>query len=136
MLIVSEQASEQVELADRSPGASTFPGPRTRGGWIPVMLKPKHGKPAQVDWICPVCNCLTGNYNTCPKCGLIVKTSPHVRDPLPKSKKVHHYKTWVLEIPGRNDDEKNEPVRCDYCGQIIKNTDFPCFCNCCGQRIL
>ena len=129
-----EQASEKDELAGHSSGASTFPGERTSGGWIPLMLQPKKGRPIQVDWICPVCNRLTGNYRTCPHCGLEVKTSPRIRDPLPKSKKIKHHKTWALEI--FDPEDADSIIRCNHCGQIIKTPDIPCFCNCCGQRIL
>lgn len=133
-MLVSEQASEQGGLAGHSSGASTFPGERTSGGWIPLMLQPKEGRPIQVDWICPVCNRLTGNYRTCPHCGLEVKTSPRIRDPLPKSKKIKHHKTWALEI--FDPEDADSIIRCNHCGQIIKTPDIPCFCNCCGQKIL
>ena len=135
-MLVSEQASEQGGLAGHSSGASTFPGERTSGGWIPLMLQPKEGRPIQVDWICPVCNRLTGNYRTCPHCGLEVKTSPRIRDPLPKSKKIKHHRKWALETFMHDDDVKSGIVRCDNCGQIIKSPGYPCFCNCCGQRIM
>lgn len=132
--VVSEQASEQVGLTDPSSGASTFPGERTSGGWIPVMLRPKGGgRPIQIDWICPACNRLTGNYRACPSCGLEVKTTPHIHDPLPKSKKIKHHKKWALEL--FNPDDDAGVIRCDHCGQKIKNLSVPCFCNCCGQRI-
>ncbi len=36
-MLVSEQASEKVELADYQPGASTYPGKRTRGDGFPFF---------------------------------------------------------------------------------------------------
>jgi len=132
-----EQASEKDELAGHSSGASTFPGERTSGGWIPILARSKEGgRPFQVDWLCPRCSRLTGNYRTCPQCGLEVKVSPHIRSPLPKSKKIKHHKKWALEMFMQEDDLKNGIVRCDNCGQIIKSPGHPCFCNCCGQRVL
>lgn len=110
-MLVSEQASEKVELADHTPGASTFPGTRTSGGWIPILAQPKEGgRPFISDWLCPRCHCLTGNYRTCPKCGLQVKESPRKRpkEPLPKASKIYQYRKWVHE-----DNSIEDNSRCD-----------------------
>jgi hypothetical protein len=96
-MMASEQAPDQDVLADQQPGASTFPGTATSGGWIPILSQPKDGSmPFISDWICPACHRLTGNYRTCPQCGLEVKASPrrHAKEPLPKGAKVALYLGW------------------------------------------
>lgn len=108
-MLVSEQASEKDGLADFSTGASTFPGSRMRGGWIPVFLKPAEGRPIISDWICPACKCLTGNYRTCPKCGLEVLTRPHIKAPLQKGARVDQYRKWSYTL--FEDDDENDKSR-------------------------
>jgi len=106
-MLVSEQASEKVELADHLPGASTFPGTPTSGGWIPILSQPKEGgRPFISDWICPKCKCLTGNYRFCPKCGLEVKSKPRIKpmEPFPKGRRIYQYYNWEdAEYAGPND---------------------------------
>lgn len=104
----SEQASEKVELADHSPGVSTFPGTRTRGGWIPILLKPKEGKPFISDWICPTCHRLTGNYRFCGKCGLEVMARPKIKAPLPDSTRDYQYRRWANKL-FEEDNELSKP---------------------------
>ncbi len=100
-----EQASEQDGLAGYQPGPSTFPGGRTRGGWIPIMARAEDWqRPFRIDWLCPSCKQLTGNYRTCPKCGLEVLTSPKIKQPLPKRKKHYIYRKWAWELFDDEDD--------------------------------
>lgn len=115
---VSEQASEQVELADHTPGASTFsgtptsggwipadhtpgastfPGTPTSGGWIPILSQPKEGgRPFISDWICPSCKRLTSQSSSCPHCGLRIKETPRIKpnEPFPKEKRIYQYRNW------------------------------------------
>lgn len=105
-MLVSEQATEKVGLADYGPGASTFPGEPVSGGWIPVLLKiDEFTRPSIIDWICPNCNRLLANSRTCPRCGLGLKVSPRTFDPLPFRSKVQQYKEWAGNAFGaRNRD--------------------------------
>lgn len=94
---VSEQAPNQDVLADHTPGASTFPGTPTSGGWIPILSQPKEGgRPFISDWICPVCKRLTSQSRSCPHCGLRIKETPRIKpkEPLQKGKRVYLYRDW------------------------------------------
>jgi hypothetical protein len=96
-MLVSEQAPEQDVLADHTPGASTFPGTPTSGGWIPILSQPKEGgRPFISDWICPSCKRLTAQSRTCPKCGLQIKETPRIKptEPFPKGKRIYQYCNW------------------------------------------
>ena len=108
---VSEQAPMQDVLADHLPGASTFPGTPTSGGWIPILSQPKEGgRPFISDWICPKCKCLTGNYRFCPKCGLEVKAEPRIKptEPFPKGRRIYQYYNWEdAEYAGPNDRSRS-----------------------------
>ena len=98
-MLVSEQASEKVELADYLPGASTFPGHKTSGGWIPILLKvDDFSRPIILDWLCPSCQRLLAGSRSCPHCGLELKASPKTKDPLPKRMKILHFRVWADEI--------------------------------------
>ena len=107
-MLVSEQASKAVVLADHTPGASTYPGTRTRGGWIPILLKPKDGRPIISDWICPTCKCLTGNYRCCSHCGLEVLARPRIKAPLQKGARIYQYRQWADKL-FEVDDETTKP---------------------------
>jgi hypothetical protein len=105
-MLVSEQASEKVVLADHTPGASTYPGTRTRGGWVPILLRlDEFDRPRIIDWICPSCKQLTANYRNCPKCGLEVMGEPIIKDPLTRGAKIHQYRQWVNALFERELDE-------------------------------
>ena len=110
-MLVSEQAPMQDVLADHSPGASTFPGTPTSGGWIPILSQPREGgRPFISDWICPKCKCLTGNYRFCPKCGLEVKADPRIKptEPFPKGRRIYQYYNWEdAEYAGPNDRSRS-----------------------------
>lgn len=93
-----EKATEKVELAGDSPGVSTFQGTPGRGGWIPILAQRGNERAFRIDWLCPVCKRLTGNYRTCPKCGLEVLACPTRKDELPKRSKVFQYKRWIKNI--------------------------------------
>ena len=105
---VSEQASEKVVLADHYPGASTFPGSPTSGGWIPIYAQYSDSeRPFLIDWLCPVCKRLAANSRSCPGCGLEVKASPKTREPLPKRMKMQLYRDWdELEAFIRGEDAR------------------------------
>jgi len=100
--MMSEQAPnkdklpDQGELTDQMPGASTFPGEPTSGGWIPILCQPKEGgRPFIGDWLCPVCSRLTGHSKTCPNCGLGIKEHPPRKShPITKSRLVSTYRLW------------------------------------------
>ena len=114
---MSEQASEQGGLAGHSSGASTFPGLPTSGGWVPILAQPKEGgRPFVIDWSCPRCKRLTGNYRSCPHCGLEVLVSPKNDLPIPKGRKIYGYRRWAAELFEEDDDigslrRHPEPVR-------------------------
>ena len=104
---VSEQASEKVELADYQPGASTFPGQKTSGGWIPILLKvDDFSRPIIHDWLCPSCQRLLAGSRSCPHCGLVLKESPKTRDPLPKRMLMRQYRNWADELFETGDDSR------------------------------
>lgn len=116
---VSEQASEQVELADHTPGASTFPGTPTSGGWIPILSQPKEGgRPFISDWICPVCKRLTAQSQSCPHCGLRIKETPRIKptEPFPKGKRVYQYRDWEeAEYAGPKSQTGFNSIRAKFC---------------------
>ena len=102
---MSEQASEKVELADHQPGASTFPGTPTSGGWVPILAQScETVRPFRIDWLCPRCGRLTANYNVCPGCGLLVLESPKKKDPLPDRMKHYQYRKWAMELFDGDED--------------------------------
>lgn len=116
---VSEQASEKVELADHRPGASTYTGSTWRGGWRPILLKLNDfSRPIIIDWLCPRCNRLLTQNQTCPGCGLRLLDSPRSKEPLPKSRKIYQYHNWLAGLEnetGRasriDDQHKASPIR-------------------------
>ncbi|MCK9570689.1 hypothetical protein M0R72_17200 [Candidatus Pacearchaeota archaeon] len=96
-MLVSEQAPAQDVLADHTPGASTFPGTPTSGGWIPILSQPKEGgRPFISDWICPSCKRLTSQSSSCPHCGLRIKETPRIKpkEPFSKGKRIYQYRDW------------------------------------------
>jgi len=97
---VSEQASAQDVLADYLPGASTYPGTATRGGWIPILLKIDSVKPMIIDWICPTCKRLLAQSRTCPCCGLEKMAIPrsHPNEPLLREKRLYQYRRWADKV--------------------------------------
>lgn len=112
MLKVSEQASEKVDLADHWPGASTFIGTPTRGGWTPILLKiDDFTRPVIHDWICPVCKVLLAGSKTCPKCGLPLLEVPKRTKPLPRRMLLFQYWKWTRELFYTEEEEDQVPIK-------------------------
>ena len=97
-LLVSEHASEKVERADHLSGASTYPGEKTRGGWVPILSKANDfSQPFISDWSCPTCKVLTAHSRCCPKCGLVIMEVPRAKpnEPLERGMKLYQYRKWA-----------------------------------------
>jgi len=123
-MYVSEQASEKVVLADHQPGASTFPGAPTRGGWIPILAKASDSERTfHIDWLCPRCGRLTAQSKSCPGCGLGVLEHPKRTEPIPKRSRDYQYRKWVLEII--HEDDRPRSVDGGSRGEAAPDHDHP-----------